>query len=64
MYVCVLAIPKGKFLKQMSDLREVGGFSVYSGFLHQLNDHHDITEIFAKVALNTIQPTKPYIVMK
>jgi hypothetical protein len=33
--------------KFVSDLRQVGGFSGYSG-------HHDITEILLKVALNTI----------
>jgi hypothetical protein len=32
--------------------------SRYSGFLHQKKtDHHDITEILLKVALNTINPT-------
>jgi hypothetical protein len=29
-------------------------FSGYSGFLHQLNDCHDITEILLKVTLNSI----------
>jgi hypothetical protein len=33
-------------------------FSRYSGFVHQKKtDHHDITEILLKVALNTITPT-------
>ena len=33
------------------------GFSVYSDFLHNKTSHHDITEIFLKVALNTITLT-------
>jgi hypothetical protein len=34
-------------------------FSEYSGFLHNKTDHHDITEILLKVALNTInQPNQ------
>jgi hypothetical protein len=33
-------------------------FSGNSSFLHQ-TDHHDITEILLKVALNTINQTKP-----
>jgi hypothetical protein len=42
-------------IKFVSDLRQVGGFSGYSGFLR-----HDITEILLKVALNTIN-LKPQI---
>ena len=38
-----------EFSVMVSDLRQVGGFSGYSGFLHQ-----DITEILLKVVLNTI----------
>jgi hypothetical protein len=35
-------------------------FSGHSGFIHyKIADHHDITEILLKVALNTIKPTKP-----
>jgi hypothetical protein len=30
---------------------------VYSDFLHNKTSHHDITEIFLKVALNTITLT-------
>jgi hypothetical protein len=43
-------------IKFVSDLRQVGGFLGYSGFLH------DITEILLKVALNTINQTKPHFV--
>ena len=44
----------------VSDLRQVGSFLRYSGFLHQKTDRHDITEILLlKVTLNTITP-KPY----
>jgi hypothetical protein len=36
---------------------------VFSGFLHQLTDRHDITEILLKVALNTInQTTNSYLI--
>ena len=35
-------------IKFVSDLQQVGGF------LHQKTDHHDITKILLKVALNTI----------
>jgi len=41
-------------IKFVSDLRQVGGFSGYSG-------HHDITEILLKVALNTINYNLYYI---
>jgi hypothetical protein len=34
-------------------------FSGYSGFLHQLNYPHDITEILLKMALNAINQTQP-----
>jgi hypothetical protein len=34
------------------DLRQVGGF------LTNRTEHHDITEILLKMALNTITPTK------
>ena len=34
-------------IKYVSDLRQVGGF------LHQLTDRHDLTEILLKVVLNT-----------
>jgi hypothetical protein len=33
-------------------------FSGYSAFPHQKTNHHDITEILLKVALNTINQTK------
>jgi hypothetical protein len=36
----------------VSDLRQVGGFS---GSSTNKTDHHDITEILLKVALNTIK---------
>ena len=39
----------------VSDLRQVGGFTLVS-FSYKL-DHHDITEILLKVALNTITIT-------
>jgi hypothetical protein len=37
-------------------------FSGYSGFLHNKTDHHDIIEILLKLAINTINPTKPTII--
>jgi hypothetical protein len=30
------------------------------GFSYNKADHHDITEILVKMALNTIKQTKPY----
>jgi len=47
-------------IKFVSDLQQVG--QVFSG--HSISstdnaDRHDITEIFLKMALNTIKPTKP-----
>jgi len=45
-------------IKFVSDLRQVVGFSGYSGSSINKTDRHDITEILLKVALNTInQPT-------
>jgi len=41
----------------VSDLRQVGDFSGYSGYLYQKNDLHDKTEILLKVVLNTIALT-------
>jgi hypothetical protein len=35
--------------------------SVFSGFFDNKTDHHDITEILLKVALNTINQTKPHV---
>ena len=43
-------------IKFVSDLRQVGGFSRYSGFLHKKTDRQDITEILLKVVLNSINP--------
>ena len=40
-------------IKFVSELQQV--FSGYSGFLHR----HDVTEILLKVALSTINQTKP-----
>ena len=42
-------------IKLVSDLRQVSGFLRFSST--NKTDHHDITEILLKVALNTI--TKP-----
>jgi hypothetical protein len=44
-------------MKFVSDLWQVGGFSGYSGFPSNKTDRHDTTEIFLKVALNTITLT-------
>ena len=42
-------------IKVVSDLRQVGGFSRYSGLLHQKKTNlRDIAEILVKVALNII----------
>ena len=41
----------------VSDLRPVGVFSEYSVSSTTKTDHHDIAEIFLKVALNTIALT-------
>jgi hypothetical protein len=46
-------------IKFVCDLSVV--FSRYSGFLQQWNWCHDITEILLKVALNTINQTKPIL---
>ena len=44
-------------IKFVSDLRKVIVFSAYSGFFHNKTDCHDISEIFLKLALNTITLT-------
>ena len=50
-------------IKFVSDWRQVGGFLRVSGLPHQKN-RHDITEIFLKVALNTITQTpNPHILL-
>ena len=46
-------------IKFASDLRQVGGFLRVFRFPPP-NCRHDITEILLKVALNTINKTKPY----
>jgi hypothetical protein len=44
-------------IKLVSDLRQVGGFLWVLRFPPPIKtDHHDINEIFLKVALNTINP--------
>jgi len=40
-------------------LRQLSGFFWYSVSTTNQNDHHDITEVLLKVALNTINQTKP-----
>ena len=45
-------------IKFVSDLRQLGSFSGYSASTNK-TDRHDITEIWLKVALNTINQTKP-----
>ena len=45
-------------IKLVSDLLHVGGFLRVLRFLPRNNtDHHNITEILLKVALDTIKPT-------
>jgi len=45
-------------IKFVSDLRQVGGFSLGAPVSStNKTDRHDITEILLKVALNTIKPT-------
>jgi hypothetical protein len=45
-------------IKIVSDLRKVGGFILVIRFSStNKTDHHDITEILLKVALNTIKQT-------
>ena len=38
-------------------------FSGFSGFLHSKTDHHDITEILLKVALNVIKHKPIYVLI-
>ena len=45
-------------IRFVRDLRQVGGFLRYSGFLPNKTDRHDITEILLNVALNTTNQTK------
>jgi hypothetical protein len=45
----------------VSDLRQVGGFSIYTVSSTNKTDLHDITEIMLKVALNTITINCPNI---
>jgi hypothetical protein len=48
-------------LKFVSDLWQVGGFPRVSPVSStNKTDHHDITEILLKVALNTIKPNQIY----
>jgi hypothetical protein len=48
-------------IKFVSDLRQVGGFLLSTpGSSTNKTDHHDITEILLKLALNTINQTKPF----
>jgi hypothetical protein len=45
-------------IKIVNDLRQVGGFVLVIRFSStNKTDHHDITEILLKVALNTIKQT-------
>ena len=47
----------------VSDLRHIGGFHQVLRFSPtNKTDHHDITEIVLKVALNTTTLAKPYII--
>ena len=46
-----------QYVKCVSDLRQVGSFSGYSGFPSNKTDRHDTTEILLKVALSTITLT-------
>jgi hypothetical protein len=47
----------------VSDLRQIGGFiQVFRFSPQKKTDHHDITEILLKVALNTITPIHWFIV--
>ena len=46
-------------IKFVSDLRQLGGFHQVLLFPSPNKTHHDITEIFLKVALNTIIQIKP-----
>jgi hypothetical protein len=51
-------------IKFVSDLRQVGGFLLSPGTpVSSINktDHHDITEILLKVALNTITTRSPLL---
>jgi hypothetical protein len=43
-------------IKFVSGLRQVGGFLHVLRFPQPIKPTHDITEIFLKVALNTIKP--------
>ena len=48
----------------VSDLRQVGGFLQVLWFPPpKITDHHDITEILLKVALNTINQTNQPIIL-
>ena len=47
-------------IKFVSDLRQVGGFSLANRVSStNKTDCHDLTELLLKVALNTINQTKP-----
>ena len=48
-------------IKYVSDLRQVGGWLRYSCSSSNKIDRNDITEIFWKMALNTINQTKPFM---
>jgi hypothetical protein len=48
----------------VSDLRQVGGFSILPVSSTNKTDRHDIIEILLKVVLNAITPTLPlYIIV-
>ena len=48
-------------IKYVSDLRQVGGWLRYSCSSSNKIDRNDITEIFLKMALSTINQTKPFM---
>jgi len=57
--ICILFLSSRIVKKFVSDLRQVGGLlRVLTVSSTNKTDHHDITEILLKVALNTIKQTK------